>query len=92
MTYIPLKPCPVCGQHPEKTTYSLEKPGGHGYVGCHSYQYKCECCLLVKGGDITDIYMHKDVAQNEARKSWNEEVDRIIALQKAYRETPSICE
>ena len=92
MTYIPLKPCPVCGQHPEKTTYSLERPGGHGYVGCHSYQYKCECCLLVKGKDIDDIYRHKDVAQNEARKSWNEEVDRIIALQKAYRGTPDICE
>ena len=92
MTYIFLKPCPVCGQHPEKTTYSLEKPGGRGYVGCHAYYYKCECCGLVKGKDIDDIYRHKDVAQNEARKSWNEEVDRIIALQKAYRETPSICE
>ena len=92
MEYISLKACPVCGQHPEKTTTSLERPGGHGYAGCHSYQYRCECCGLVKGKDIDDIYRHKDVAQNEARRSWNEEVDRIIALQKAYHGTPEICE
>ena len=80
MEYISLKACPVCGEHPEKHTCSLERPGGHGYRGCYTYQYKCECCKLVKGGEIDDIYRHKDVAQQEARKSWNEEVDRIQKL------------
>lgn len=92
MTYISLKPCPVCGEHPEKHTRSLERPGGHGYRGCYIYQYKCECCKLVKGGEIDDIYRHKDVAQQDARKSWNEEVDRIIALQKANAARRVNCE
>ncbi len=77
MEYISLKLCPVCGEVPEKTTYSLERPGGHGYKGCYSYQYKCECCKLVKGGDIDDIYLPKEAAQNKARETWNAEVDRI---------------
>jgi hypothetical protein len=77
MTYISLKLCPVCGEPPEKTTYSLERPGGRGYAGCHSYQYKCECCGLVKGKDIDDIYTSKEAAQNRAKETWNEEVDRI---------------
>ena len=80
MNYISLKLCPICGEPPEKTTYSLERPGGHGYAGCHSYQYKCECCKLVKGGDIDDIYLHSAAAQNRARETWNEEVNRITEL------------
>lgn len=79
MEYISLKLCPICGEVPEKTTYSLERPGGHGYAGCHSYQYKCECCGLVKGKDIDDIYMCSPVAQNRARETWNEEVDKVQA-------------
>ena len=92
MKYISLKLCPICGEPPEKTTYSLERPGGHGYAGCHSYQYRCECCGLVKGKDIDDIYLHKDAAQNRARETWNEEVDRIIKLQQANASRKDICE
>lgn len=83
MTYIELQACPICGAHSEKETRDLGRPGGHGYPGCHTYQYKCEKCGLVKGGDIDDIYRHKDVAQNEARKSWNEECDRIKSFMEA---------
>lgn len=75
--YVSIKLCPICGEVPEKVTYSLERPGGHGYVGCHSYQYKCECCKLVKGGDIDDIYLSNADAQNHAKETWNAEVDRI---------------
>jgi hypothetical protein len=77
MKYISLKLCPVCGEPPEKSTYSLERPGGHGYAGCHSYQYKCECCGLIKGKDIDDIYLPTEAAQNRARETWNEEVERV---------------
>jgi hypothetical protein len=35
---------------------------------------------LVKGGDIDDIYLPKEAAQNRARETWNEEVDRITEL------------
>ena len=78
--YVSIKLCPICGEVPEKATYSLERPGGHGYAGCHSYQYKCECCKLVKGGDIDDIYLSSADAQNRAKETWNEEVDRVIEL------------
>ena len=77
MEYIELQPCPICGDHPDKDTISLEKPNGGGYRGCHMYQYKCLKCGLVKGQAIDDVYRHKDVAQNDARRSWNEEVIRI---------------
>lgn len=77
MKYISLKLCPICGEPPEKVVSSLEKPGGRGYAGCYLYQYKCECCGLVKGKEIDDIYRAKAVAQNQARETWNEEVTRI---------------
>ena len=75
--YVSIKLCPVCGEVPEKTVYDLGRPGGHGYPGHKSYQYKCECCKLVKGGDIDDIYMPNNVAQLRAKETWNAEVDRI---------------
>lgn len=78
MPYISVKCCPICGEVPEKTTYDLGRPGGHGYPGHKSYQYKCECCKLVKGGDIDDIYQSSEEAQNRAKETWNKEVDRII--------------
>jgi hypothetical protein len=83
--YVSIKLCPICGEVPEKTTYSLERPGGHGYAGCHSYQYKCECCKLVNGGDIDDIYLSNADAQNRAKETWNAEVERIqLLLDRQY--------
>ena len=80
MEYVSLKFCPICGEVPEKITHDLGRPGGHGYPGHKSYQYKCECCKLVKGGDIDDIYRPNEEAQNRAKETWNKEVDRIIEL------------
>ena len=80
MEYVSLKLCPVCGEVPEKTTYSLERPGGHGYPGHKSFQYKCECCKLVKGGDIDDIYCPTETALRRAKETWNTEVERIQSL------------
>ena len=85
MEYIELQACPICGAHPEKDVVSLEKPGGRGYAGCYTYQYKCEKCSLVKGESITDISQHKAVAQNHARESWNKEVDRIQELMRGNK-------
>ena len=75
--YVSIKLCPICGEVPERITTDLGRPGGHGYPGHKSYQYKCECCKLVKGGDIDDIYLPKEAAQNKARETWNAEVDRV---------------
>lgn len=86
MDYIELQACPICGAHPEKDICDLGRPGGHGYPGCHTYQYKCERCGLVKGRETNDIYDHKDVAQNEAKQFWNEECDRIKKLMEAKHE------
>lgn len=83
MNYIELQACPICGAHPEKDVCDLGRPGGHGYPGCYTYQYKCERCGLVKGRETNDIYDHKAVAQNEARQFWNEECDRIKKLMEA---------
>lgn len=77
--YISVKVCPVCGESPEKVTEGLEGPNGRGYRGCRSYQYRCDCCKLVRGTETTDIYVDREVAQNNAKKSWNDEVDRITA-------------
>lgn len=78
--FISVKACPICGEHPHREEYDLGRPGGHGYPGHSSYQYKCECCGLIKGGDIDDIYLSKADAQNRAKETWNEEVDRVIEL------------
>lgn len=82
MNYIELEACPICGAHPDKDVVSLGKPHGGGYPGHYLYQYKCEKCGLVKGEQIDDVYRSKDVAQNDARGSWNEEVDRIRTLMR----------
>jgi len=78
--YVSIKLCPICGEVPEKTSYDLGRPGGHGYPGHKSYQYKCECCGLVKGKDIDDIYCPTETAIRRAKETWNEEVDRVIEL------------
>ena len=75
--YVSIKLCPICGEVPEKTTQSLEGPSGRGYRGCYTYQYKCECCKLVKGTEVTDIYEPAQMAQNRAKVEWNVEVERV---------------
>ena len=77
MNYIELQLCPICASPPEKETCDLGRPGGHGYPGSHSYQYKCENCQLVKGHSFDDICLAKEVAQNRARESWNRECERV---------------
>lgn len=77
--YVSIKLCPICGEVPERVTYDLGRPGGHGYPGHTSYQYKCECCGLLKGADCDDIYCSKEEAINQAKTTWNAEVDRVQA-------------
>lgn len=77
MEYIELQACPICGAHPEKEVMDLGRPGGHGYPGCYIYHYRCVKCGIVKGQATDDVSIHKTVAQQNARKNWNTEVDRI---------------
>ena len=78
--YVSIKLCPICGEVPEKITQSLEGPNGRGYRGCFTYQYKCECCKLIKGTQVTDIYEPAQMAQNRAKVEWNVEVERVTGL------------
>jgi hypothetical protein len=78
--YVSIKLCPICGEVPEKTTRSLEGPNGRGYRGCFTYQYKCECCKLIKGTEVSDVYEPADKAQNRAKTEWNVEVERVQSL------------
>jgi hypothetical protein len=78
--YISLKACPVCGEHPGLRQQTLERPGGHGYPGCFTYEYKCEYCKLLKSGETTDIYVSAEEAKNLAKELWNEEVDRVSRI------------
>jgi len=75
--FISAKACPICGEHPHREECDLGRPGGHGYPGHSSYQYKCECCGLVKGVETQDIYRTPEDARERAKIYWNEEVDRI---------------
>jgi len=75
--FISAKACPICGEHPHREECDLGRPGGHGYPGHSSYQYKCECCGLVKGVETQDIYSTPEDARERAKIYWNEEVDRI---------------
>lgn len=78
MEYISLKPCPVCGEHPEFVKESLARPGGHGYPGHYTYQYKCERCGLLKSQETHDIYDDiPELAKNRAKEGWNAEVLRV---------------
>lgn len=79
MEYISLQPCPICGEHPEFVKESLARPGGGGYPGHYTYQYKCECCKLLKTQETTDIYDKiPELAKNRAKEDWNTEVDRVL--------------
>ena len=91
MEYISLKPCPVCGESPEFVKESLARPGGHGYPGHYTYQYKCDFCRLLKGAETHDIYDPSETAKNRAKESWNAEVDRIRNLQKANAAAKCLC-
>jgi hypothetical protein len=75
--YISVKACPVCGEHPEFSKESLGHPGGGGYPGHYTYQFKCGYCKLLKSGEYHDIYDSPEEAKNRAKKSWNDEVARI---------------
>ena len=75
--FISVKACPICGEHPHREECDLGRPGGHGYPGHSSYQYKCECCGLAKGVETHDIYSTPEDARERAKLHWNEEVDRI---------------
>ena len=84
MEYIHLKPCPVCGAHPERDKVDMGRPGGHGYPGHFSYKYHCELCGLLKSEGYTDIYCSPEEAVNHAKNSWNTECDRVSKLIKDY--------
>ena len=91
--YISVKACPVCGEHPELQKESLARPGGGGYPGYYTYQYKCGFCRLLKGIETNDIYDDfPEEAKNRAKTYWNEEVDRVHKIQQAYAATRSICD
>ena len=75
--YVSIKLCPICGEAPERITNSLEGPNGRGYRGCSTYQYKCECCKLLKGSETADIAISKEDAINRAKETWNAEVLRV---------------
>ena len=75
--FISVKPCPICGETPERLTADLGRPGGHGYPGHHDYQYACECCKLIEGACCDDIYNPKEIALRRAKETWNAEVDRV---------------
>lgn len=75
--FVRVKLCPICGEPPHREECDLGRPGGHGYPGHSSYQYKCECCGLVKGIETHDIYGTSEDAKERAKLHWNEEVDRV---------------
>lgn len=77
MDYIELQPCPICGAHPDRTKESLGRPGGHGYPGHYSYQYKCEKCGYLKSDSLNDIYYSPENADARARISWNKECNVV---------------
>ena len=80
LPYISVKLCPICGEVPERATQHLGRPRGHGYPGCYSYQYKCECCRLVSGVEACDISKSKEEAIARAKETWNAEVERVLLL------------
>ena len=75
--YIHVKACPICGEHPQRVEESLARPGGGGYPGYFTYEYKCEYCKLLKGGETTDLYISSDEARNLAKELWNDKVATV---------------
>lgn len=75
--YISLAACPICGEHPEKVKESLEGPNGRGYKGCFTYKYRCECCKVLCGEEVSDISLSAEETNNLAKKLWNNKVASI---------------
>jgi hypothetical protein len=80
MEQLALKCCPICGSFPERVIVGMGRPGGHGYPGKYSYQYRCGYCELIKGTGYNDIYCSPDEAVDHARESWNAECDRVAVF------------
>lgn len=76
--FISVKACPICGEAPQRFEESLGRPGGGGYPGYFTYEYKCECCRLINGGEWHDLYCTKEEARDKAKASWNRKVDEVI--------------
>lgn len=76
-----IKRCPICGNIPVMNTESMEKPGGHGYPGCHAIRLKCHHCDLLKCSSSNTVGgISIEEAKKRATENWNEEVDRIERL------------
>jgi len=75
--YISIKPCPICGEAPERITTDLRRPNGGGYPGHYLYRYECQCCKLLKAEDTDDIYRSKEEAINRAKTDWNTKVAEV---------------
>ena len=94
--YVSLAACPICGEHPEKVKESLEGPNGRGYRGCFTYEYRCECCKVLRGEEVSDIYLSAEEANNLAKKCWNDKVAGIkqyldrLYVPKAFSENEVI--
>jgi hypothetical protein len=82
MEYIELEVCPICGAHPDREKESLERPGGHGYPGHYTYQYKCEKCKMVKSLVFDDVYGSEEDANRRARLSWNTECAKVLGFMR----------
>lgn len=76
------KQCPICGASPALDKRSLDFGNGHGYPGCHAYQYKCSKCGIIKSEETYDIGDDEEelTAEQRALKDWNETVDYINSL------------
>ena len=80
--------CPVCGHAPHRKEVSLGKPGGRGYPGNFIYGYVCECCGLLKGDEVTDIYVMPQEAVALAKESWNEKAKKVQGFINAHYNLP----
>jgi hypothetical protein len=79
VNFIPVKPCPICGAGPQRIKESLSRPGGRGYPGYFTYQYRCECCKLLKSEELSDLYEKEEAVIEKAKVSWNQKVEEVQA-------------
>lgn len=78
--HIIIKPCPVCGAFPRLKKRRLGRLCAQDYTGHSDYQFRCECCRLLRGGAYPDIYITPEEAVTLVKSSWNDEVTRIEKL------------
>jgi hypothetical protein len=90
MEYVELERCPICGAHPDREKESLGRPGGHGYPGHYTYQYKCEKCKMVKGISFDDVYHNEEAANRAARLSWNEACYKVLGFMAEKNKTTEV--